>query len=60
MLIEDFVVDSPNVVYSEDNIRSTYIYESTSLQPGPDGSWVVRPTSSTYEFEVDRRVPKLG
>lgn len=60
MLVDQFVVDSPNVVYTDDKITSSYSYASTSLQPGSDGKWVVQPTSTTYEFQVDRRVPKLG
>lgn len=60
MLAETFEVQSPNVVYSEEAITSTYEYASTKLERTADGKWVVQPTTSTYEFRVDRRVPKLG
>ncbi len=60
MLIENFQVSSPNVVYSEDAITSTYDYQSTKLDRSPDGKWTVVPTSTQYEFRVQRSVPKLG
>jgi myo-inositol-1-phosphate synthase len=60
MLIEDFTVQSENVQYSEEYITSTYNYDSTQLTRDSKGSWVVSPTSTEYQFRVDRRVPKLG
>jgi myo-inositol-1-phosphate synthase len=60
MLVEDFQVQSPNVTYTDDHITSTYNYESTKLTRTEKGSWVVSPTSTQYQFRVDRRVPKLG
>lgn len=60
MLVQDFIVESPNVKYDEDFITSTYKYDSTKLTRTEKGSWVVQPTSTQYQFRVDRRVPKLG
>jgi hypothetical protein len=60
MLVEDFQVQSPNVTYTDDHITSTYNYDSTKLTRTEKGSWVVSPTSTQYQFRVDRRVPKLG
>lgn len=60
MLVDSFEVQSPNVVYSDEHITSTYDYASTKLDRAPDGKWVVKPTSTSYQFRVDRRVPKLG
>lgn len=60
MLVEDFVVQSPNVAYSDDYITSTYNYASTRLERSDKGGWVVQPTSTEYQFRVNRRVPKLG
>lgn len=60
MLIEDFKVQSDNVVYSDEYITSTYSYDSTQLTRDSKGSWIVSPTSTEYQFRVDRRVPKLG
>jgi len=60
MLTEKFVVDSPNVKYTEEHIRSEYEYSSTRLTRGADGSMVVKPVTTKYEFQVERKVPKLG
>ncbi|KAF8064501.1 IPS2 [Scenedesmus sp. PABB004] len=60
MLVDDFRVESPNVVYTDEAITSTYNYASTALSRDDAGQWVVRPTSTQYQFRVDRRVPKLG
>jgi len=61
MLAEQFVVNSPNVVYGEEHITSTYNYQSNRLEPGSNGQpWTVTPQSTTYEFRVERKVPKLG
>lgn len=60
MLIEDFTVASPNVEYTDEAITSTYQYDSTQLTRTDKGAWVVSPTSTQYQFRVDRRVPKLG
>lgn len=62
MLIQNFAVHSDNLTVSDDKFTASYQYASTSLQPpaGPEGQWVVEPTTTVYEFETDRRVPKLG
>lgn len=63
MFIEKFKVDSPNVVYAEDEIRSVYDYETTEVvHENRDGSyqWIVKPKTVRYEFRTDARVPKLG
>jgi myo-inositol-1-phosphate synthase len=60
MLVDTFKVVSPNVRYTEDAIESTYRYDSTRISRNDAGEFEVAPTSSTYEFAVDRRVPKLG
>lgn len=60
MLIEKFKVDSRNVEYGPDAITSTYKYESTDLKQGNDGKWVVKPTTTQYEFRTSTRVPTLG
>ena len=60
MLVDEFTVNSPNVVYTEDTITTTYDYKSTELRQDAQGKWIVEPTSTQYEFQVDRKVPKLG
>ncbi len=60
MLIDNFKVDSPNVQYESDAIAATYNYDHTDLSQGPDGKWIVRPTTTQYELRTSTRVPKLG
>ena len=60
MLVDTFEVVSPNVEYTEDAIKSSYRYDSTKIVRSDDGKFQVQPISSTVEFAVDRRVPKLG
>lgn len=60
MLINEFKVDSSNVVYSEDYITSKYEYQSTKLQQDAAGKWSVKPTTELFEFKTGRKVPKLG
>ncbi|KAK3277652.1 Inositol-3-phosphate synthase [Cymbomonas tetramitiformis] len=61
MLVENFRVESDNVVYTEETITSTYKYQNTELIPGEDDdTWVFKPKEDTYKFQVDRKIPKLG
>lgn len=55
-----FRVDSPNVVYKDDEILSSYTYRTTMVAKAGDGSYTAAPHESVYDFKVDRRVPKLG
>lgn len=60
MHTETFKVNSPNVVYGEDYIESTYKYQTTSVEKGPDGNIVVTPNETTYQFKTHTKIPKLG
>lgn len=55
-----FIVNSPNVVYSEDEIRSKYTYRTTVVTDGDDGTRMVTPTETVYDFKLDTKVPKVG
>ncbi|KAF8467270.1 hypothetical protein BDZ91DRAFT_762743 [Kalaharituber pfeilii] len=55
-----FVVDSPNVTYTENEITSTYTYRTTKVTKNADGKYVAQPVSTVYDFKTDRRVPKVG
>lgn len=59
MLVDQFRVDSPHVKYEEDAITSEYQYQSSELERA-GGSWVVKPTSTSYQFKTSTAVPKLG
>ncbi|XMA07562.1 hypothetical protein WAI453_000353 [Rhynchosporium graminicola] len=56
---ELFTVNSPNVVYTDNEIRSKYSYRTTLITES-DGKFVATPKETIYEFKVDRKVPKTG
>lgn len=60
MLVENFKVDTPNVVYGPETITSSYSYASTKIDRSETGSWTVKPTNTAYEFSTKTAVPKLG
>jgi myo-inositol-1-phosphate synthase len=53
-----FVVNSPNVVYTENQINTKYTYRTTSVTTTEDGKFVATPKETVYDFKVDRKVPK--
>ncbi|KAK3373474.1 putative inositol-3-phosphate synthase [Lasiosphaeria ovina] len=57
---ELFTVESPNVTYTDSEIRSKYTYRTTTVSRGANGKYVATPRETLYDFKVDRKVPKLG
>ncbi|KAF9736748.1 hypothetical protein PMIN06_003521 [Paraphaeosphaeria minitans] len=55
-----FVVDSPNVEYTNDTIKSKYTYRTTAISKNANGKYVAVPKETLYDFKVDRKIPKLG
>ncbi|KAL8659945.1 MAG: hypothetical protein Q9226_000167 [Calogaya cf. arnoldii] len=55
-----FTVDSPNVTYTEKEIKSKYSYYTTSVTDSGDGKYVAKPKETVYDFKVDRKVGKVG
>ena len=55
-----FTVDSPNVVYTDEAIKTKYVYRTTAVSRSEDGKFVAVPKESVYDFKVDRKVPKVG
>ncbi|KAK4075433.1 uncharacterized protein Triagg1_4554 [Trichoderma aggressivum f. europaeum] len=55
-----FVVNSPNVNYTDSEIRSKYTYRTTSVETDANGNLVATPKETLYDFKVDRKVPKVG
>ncbi|KXX74003.1 Inositol-3-phosphate synthase [Madurella mycetomatis] len=55
-----FTVNSPNVVYTETEIRSKSTYRTTDVTKGEDGTYIATPRETVYDFKVDRKVPKTG
>ncbi|KAK7718238.1 Myo-inositol-1-phosphate synthase [Botryosphaeria dothidea] len=54
-----FVVNSPNVAYTDSEIKSRYTYRTTEVEM-KEGKFVATPKETVYDFKVDRKVPKVG
>jgi myo-inositol-1-phosphate synthase len=55
-----FVVNSPNVTYTDNEILSKYTYRTTDITVGSDGKLVATPKQTHYDFKVQRKIPKVG
>jgi myo-inositol-1-phosphate synthase len=55
-----FTVNSPNVEYTEDTIKTKYTYRTTDVSQNAEGKYVATPKETLYDFKVDRKVPKVG
>lgn len=55
-----FTVNSPNVTYTDSEIKSRYTYRTTDVTKGADGQYVATPKDTVYDFKVERKVPKTG
>ncbi|KND89758.1 Inositol-3-phosphate synthase [Tolypocladium ophioglossoides CBS 100239] len=55
-----FVVNSPNVTYTDAEIKSNYTYRTTSVDTDANGNFVATPKEVLYDFKVERKVPKVG
>ncbi|KAH6690646.1 myo-inositol-1-phosphate synthase [Plectosphaerella plurivora] len=55
-----FTVDSPNVNYTDTEIRSKYTYRTTEVTKNADGKYVATPRETLYEFKTERKVPRVG
>ena len=54
-----FQVSSPNVTYTDSFIKSQYTYRTTDVRVA-DGSYEAVPREILYDFQTDRKVPKVG
>ncbi|ORY19498.1 hypothetical protein BCR34DRAFT_552238 [Clohesyomyces aquaticus] len=57
---ELFTVNSPNVEYTDDLIKSKYTYRTTAVSKNASGKYVASPKETIYDFKVDRKIPKVG
>ena len=48
------------VKYTPEHILAEYEYQSTSVEQAPDGKIKVFPKVDAFEFQTERKVPKLG
>ncbi|GMF70337.1 unnamed protein product [Aspergillus oryzae] len=55
-----FTVNSPNVEYTDNEIKSKYAYHTTDITRTADNKLVATPKATTYHFKVDRKVGKVG
>ena len=55
-----FTVDSPNVVYTEKEIQTKYVYRTTAVTKAGNGKFVATPKETVYDFKVERKVGKVG
>lgn len=55
-----FTVNSPNVLYTHDEIRSKYKYRTTAVTQEANGQYVATPKEVQYDFKVYRNVGKVG
>lgn len=55
-----FTVNSPSVVYTEDQIKSKYVYRTTSVSQSGNGKYIATPKETVYDFKVERKVGKVG
>lgn len=55
-----FVVNSPDVTYTDAEIRSRYTYRTTSVERVEDGKYVATPKETVYDLKVERKVGKVG
>ncbi len=55
-----FAVDSPNVVYTDNEIKSKYVYRTTAVSQAANGKYVATPKETIYDFKVERKVGKVG
>ncbi|KAK8903737.1 hypothetical protein ACHAPF_009604 [Botrytis cinerea] len=55
-----FTVSSPNVIYTDDEIRSKYNYRTTAVTQSANGNFVATPKDTIYDFKVERKIPKTG
>lgn len=55
-----FAVHSPDVQYTNDAIKSTYVYRTTQVAQTPSGVLRAEPVEKVYNFSVDRKIPRVG
>jgi myo-inositol-1-phosphate synthase len=55
-----FTVESPNVVYTDEEIKTKYVYRTTAVSRTAEGKLLATPKETVYDFKVQRQVPKVG
>ena len=55
-----FTVESPNVVYTDQEIKSKYVYRTTAVSHSGSGKYIATPKETIYDLKVERKVGKVG
>lgn len=55
-----FTVNSPNVAYTDNEIKSRFAYHTNQVTKTGDNKLIVEPKTTDYHFKVDRKVGKVG
>ena len=55
-----FTVNSSDVSYTDDHIKSKYVYRTTAVSKSAAGKFTATPKEITYDFKVERKVPRTG
>lgn len=55
-----FIVDSPSVKYTDNEIQSKYTYRTTSVNKTSASKYIATPKEVVYDFKLSRKVGKLG
>ena len=55
-----FTVQSPNVIYATDYIKSKYVYRTTEVSKAGGGRYIACPKETVYNFKVERKVGRVG
>lgn len=55
-----FTVNSPDVKYTEEEIKTKYVYRTTSVTKQEGGRFIATPKETIYDFKVQRMVGKVG
>lgn len=53
-------VNNSNVTYTEDTVRSKYVYQTTKVEKDASGTVTVTPVDVNVNFETKLKVPKTG
>ena len=55
-----FTVESPDVTYTDEEIKSKYVYRTTAVSQAGNGKYLAKPKETVYDFKVKRKVGKVG
>jgi myo-inositol-1-phosphate synthase len=57
---DTIVVQSANTTYTDEFITSSFVNRGADVVVQREGRFIVQPTSTAYELQTARKVPKTG